>query len=517
MFPPWQCSAILLQLRGEIMNVQQLNHQIDYFIQRVRTGRIALPDFQRDFVWGPGQVVELLDSVSKQWPIGSLLMLNGPQPFAFRAIDSAPKIRGTELDLYILDGQQRVTALYHAVADVSKYCYYVDFNELAAGDGEPIRWDKRTKFEKNFPNLRARAHAGIALIKDVWDHPDFFSWLNGVENDEMRTKFIRLREDHLTGLQSKVYHMMAIELDQGIELEALARIFETINRTGVALNAFDLLVAKLYPTTFNLRNAWAEAQSTHDVFRRFNPSELEILKLVSLLIRRREGKRFARGVRQGDLLALESGLIIAYWPEAVWLYAKALYACLDVGVVSNDVLPSWAMVLGMAGCLLDSREVDKVAWWKKHILNQTFAQAANTKIVAEFDSFMAGEVGSLADSEEADPTLWLSKPARINGLFTKGMLALIVANGGRDPLTGILLSQCTQVAQRCVDQDGQLRKVGAEDLISNIILVADNNEKSIFPVGDIRKFENGKIGLLSQGIDILALKRTPTYMHKIFA
>ena len=101
------------------MNFQQVRHPIDYVIQRVRTGRLALPDFQREFVWSPGQVVELLDSISRQWPIGSLLLLSGPQPFAFRAIEGAPATSGTELDLYILDGQQRVTALYHAIANVS--------------------------------------------------------------------------------------------------------------------------------------------------------------------------------------------------------------------------------------------------------------------------------------------------------------------------------------------------------------------------------------------------------------
>src|SRR5690349_20912315 len=41
---------------------------------RVLTGEIVLPKYQRAFVWGPQQVLELLDSVLRDYPIGSLLL-----------------------------------------------------------------------------------------------------------------------------------------------------------------------------------------------------------------------------------------------------------------------------------------------------------------------------------------------------------------------------------------------------------------------------------------------------------
>jgi hypothetical protein len=497
------------------MNVQQVNHQIDYFIQRIRTGRIALPDFQRDFVWKPSQVVELLDSISKQWPIGSLLMLNGPQPFAFRAVDSAPDIRSKDLDLYILDGQQRVTALYHAIANVSKFCYYVDFNELANDGYEVIKWDRRSRFEKEHPDLRSRAAAGVALIKDIWDHPDFFAWLGGIKNDEDKTKFVRLREDRLTGLQSKVYHMIAIELEQGIELEALARIFETINRTGVALNAFDLLVAKLYPTKFNLRNAWEGACQKYPVFIRLKVGELEILKLVSLLIRKFEGRQFSRGVRQGDLLGLEANLIIKYWEKAIDLYAQALDECLSYGVTSYELMPSWAMVLGVAGCLLEYGPTEAGEWWKNRLVRQTFAQAANTKIVSEFDSGMKIDAKS-SEPEDSDPAGMLSKPAKANGLFTKGMLGLIVARGAIDPLSGLLLSECESLTQRWVNENGIASKVTSDDAIGSVILMSEETSKKIPVLVDVKSLLFGDQALLSQGINSAENSRTPEYIRKLF-
>lgn len=41
---------------------------------RVLTGDIVLPKFQRAFVWAPQQVLYLLDSVRRNYPIGSLLI-----------------------------------------------------------------------------------------------------------------------------------------------------------------------------------------------------------------------------------------------------------------------------------------------------------------------------------------------------------------------------------------------------------------------------------------------------------
>ena len=37
----------------------------------IENGRIRLPPFQREFVWGIGKVIDLMDSIYKGFPIGS--------------------------------------------------------------------------------------------------------------------------------------------------------------------------------------------------------------------------------------------------------------------------------------------------------------------------------------------------------------------------------------------------------------------------------------------------------------
>ncbi len=37
----------------------------------IENGRVRLPPFQREFVWSPSKVIDLVDSIYKGYPIGS--------------------------------------------------------------------------------------------------------------------------------------------------------------------------------------------------------------------------------------------------------------------------------------------------------------------------------------------------------------------------------------------------------------------------------------------------------------
>jgi hypothetical protein len=47
--------------------------RISALIQRINEGDIKLPTFQRPQVWNIGQAIDLLDSVNRDYPVGSLL------------------------------------------------------------------------------------------------------------------------------------------------------------------------------------------------------------------------------------------------------------------------------------------------------------------------------------------------------------------------------------------------------------------------------------------------------------
>lgn len=70
---------------------------------------LVLPEFQREFVWDKEQAKQLLVSLTREYPIGSLLFWKTDDPPALKNLDEQPDTLGTVE--VILDGQQRLTAL----------------------------------------------------------------------------------------------------------------------------------------------------------------------------------------------------------------------------------------------------------------------------------------------------------------------------------------------------------------------------------------------------------------------
>jgi hypothetical protein len=84
-------------------------------VRAFAAGKILLPQFQRDYVWKPKKIRNLLDSLLQQYPIGGFYLWRpntpaiDPKPRAFRPADSfvvSPEFWG-----YLIDGQQRLTSL----------------------------------------------------------------------------------------------------------------------------------------------------------------------------------------------------------------------------------------------------------------------------------------------------------------------------------------------------------------------------------------------------------------------
>ena len=82
---------------------------VSTFIQDVESGRIALPEIQREFVWSDQKARDLVDSLYKEFPVG-VILLWGPQNVKglWRPLNQE---KTREPDWLILDGQQRITAL----------------------------------------------------------------------------------------------------------------------------------------------------------------------------------------------------------------------------------------------------------------------------------------------------------------------------------------------------------------------------------------------------------------------
>ena len=80
-------------------------------VARIERGEIRLPEMQRQYVWQSTRVRDLLDSLYRGYPSGTILTWETDEGVATRdfAIDQE-KTEATRFQL-LLDGQQRLTSL----------------------------------------------------------------------------------------------------------------------------------------------------------------------------------------------------------------------------------------------------------------------------------------------------------------------------------------------------------------------------------------------------------------------
>ena len=96
---------------------------IQEWLCRARTGRLALPTFQRSHVWNNATIAAYITALFENRPTGVFLLLpTARQPqFDSRTIHGAAP--GEEADEYLLDGQQRLRSLWDALAGVGRPFY----------------------------------------------------------------------------------------------------------------------------------------------------------------------------------------------------------------------------------------------------------------------------------------------------------------------------------------------------------------------------------------------------------
>ena len=104
------------------MNLSNKELKVYDLIKHSEEESIWLPEFQRPFVWDKNQVRLLVDSIYRDYTISSILLWTGGDELARRRVGATIKDIKIPQDkdesvVYLLDGQQRTTALTLAFTD----------------------------------------------------------------------------------------------------------------------------------------------------------------------------------------------------------------------------------------------------------------------------------------------------------------------------------------------------------------------------------------------------------------
>lgn len=323
---------------------------LTYLLQQIEQRDLALPDFQRDFVWKPGETRELVRSVMQSFPAGTiLLMQGGAKHFKPRSFSRAPELDGRVPSYLALDGQQRLTSLSLAFSGRGDYLYFLNITDLLLGHGidDAVEVWHRTRVG-SWSTIAGQAK-NLALPLSRLQ--DYASWkdevteeladsLGSEERKELRRNLNKVERDWITPVIQ--YQFPVTTLNSSTSLDAVCTIFETLNRTGVKLSVFDLLVARGYAQGVELRALNEKVRASFDLLDEFEIDSYYILQVIATWVKGNPTRSTVLN------LNVKSDVEPRWESAAKYIHDSLKLLQTECGVLSRKYLPYRTMLLTMA-------------------------------------------------------------------------------------------------------------------------------------------------------------------------
>ncbi|MHC2066125.1 GmrSD restriction endonuclease domain-containing protein [Bremerella sp. T1] len=217
--------------------------RIDDLARRVLIGDILLPKFQRDLVWKRQQILDLLDSVGLNYPIGSLLLWQSRQELRSENCIADLEIQLPKPDYpvnYLLDGQQRLSTI----------CGALHWNGDDPNSVWNIAYDLRHRQFVHLDSLDDPPQHFVRMNK-LADGAGFYKYCATLDSLSAPDKDTLKENADLLFNRFKDYKVATVTLGD-MSIQDVAPIFERINSTGTRLTIVDLMRAATWSQDFDL-------------------------------------------------------------------------------------------------------------------------------------------------------------------------------------------------------------------------------------------------------------------------
>jgi len=468
-------------------------------IGRLREGRYVIPDFQREFEWKPWDIRELLRSIFLDYYIGSLLLWKGkPENFTALACQAIYGFQGkADPSHIVLDGQQRLTAMYYAFLAPSvpapsrsnRFLYFIRVDQFMAEAydqafeydwtqrGEKLLEDRAAQFESHLFPLAVVGQGGWALPNWVQDYEKHWQAkereaIHEADDDAAKSAArhsynARSFGEHLKGITEQ-YQIAYIELDRDLDLDKVCDIFTQINSRGIRLDVFDLVNALLRPKGLQLKHLWREAAPRLEFVdsERLNVYILQVMsilrqaycspKYLYFLLPGQERKvREADGSLRKEVLVPTVQDFEKRWRDSVDALERAINLLRhpqEFGAISSQylpyvsILPAFAATLAAARALPPNRQLDAQRklrhWYWASVFTNRYSGSVESTTARDFLDLKfwfdddAAEPALIAEFKTRFRALDLRRETKRGTSVYNGIFNLLVLRGARDWMAG---------------------------------------------------------------------------------
>lgn len=402
--------------------------QIISLLTYLKEGTLRVPRFQRDFVWERSKIVALLDSIYKEYPIGSFFLweTTGKYNLFYRDLPELgilpQKPRPDEKLKFILDGQQRICSLYAAwnglkveikdgnkvkLIDCSEICLDLDYYKKTPDDnGNQSVFEVKRESERYIPLYKVLSQ----------DHMSIFRKLTA----ERQEVFMECHRIFTT-------YPLSVVTVYNVELNNASVIFERINQGGKKLSLFDLIVASTWGEDFDLKNKYNELKDkiSANGFGEITPEV--VTHAISLIL-----KGYCNKIYQ---LQLKKEEIKDNWDDianSIKLAVDHLSRNLGVRIFEFTPYPSIIPLLAYLYFKIDGRALNKEMadkvheWFWKSALGERYTSSMESKMGEDrreiFDKLISGKEVNInftitADEDKIATTTIGTKSALRNAIF----------------------------------------------------------------------------------------------------
>jgi Protein of unknown function DUF262 len=225
--------------------------KISTLLDNIDLGAMALPEFQRGYVWNRGQVRGLMGSLYRRHPAGSLLVWTTKSEGA--AARGGGQLQPGFVSL-LLDGQQRITSLYGIVR--GKPPLFFDGNAAAFTDLHFNVQDETFEFyapvkmrdDPLWINVTEVMHDGLV--------PTMGRFANANLTPELSQEYLS-RVMQLANIPDIEFHIEQVS-GEDKTVDVVVEIFNRVNSGGTKLSKGDLALAKICAQWPEARDAMKE-------------------------------------------------------------------------------------------------------------------------------------------------------------------------------------------------------------------------------------------------------------------